>query len=49
MPQTILKVFRAFNIDEKQINISSLKNNDFFKEKDKINKLDILFKKIEND
>ena len=49
MPQTILKVFRAFNIYEKQINISSLKNNDFFKEKDKINKLDILFKKIEND
>ena len=49
MPQTILKVFRAFNIDEKQINISSLKNNDFFKEKDNINKLDILFKKIEND
>tara|TARA_Y100000590_G_scaffold263185_1_gene295329 strand:- start:3448 stop:4968 length:1521 start_codon:yes stop_codon:yes gene_type:complete len=46
MPQTAVKVLNTFNIKESQIDISTLKNNDFLKEKNKLNKLDILFKKI---
>ncbi len=47
MPQTSVKVLNSFNIKENQIDISSLKNNDTLKENNKINKLDILFKKID--
>ena len=47
MPQTSLKVLTVFNIDENDIVFSSLKNNEILKENLKINKLDILFKKIE--
>ena len=46
MPQTTLKVLSIFSINEKQINFSSIKDNKFLKEKMKISKLDILFKKI---
>jgi len=45
--QTSVKVLNAFNIKEKEIDFSSLENNEILKEKTKINKLDILFKKIE--
>tara|TARA_B100000686_G_scaffold318012_1_gene367283 strand:- start:120 stop:1646 length:1527 start_codon:yes stop_codon:yes gene_type:complete len=44
--QTSVKVLNAFNIKEKEIDFSSLQNNEILKEKTKINKLDILFKKI---
>ncbi len=47
MPQTTVKVLKTFNIEEKQIDFLTLKNNEILKEKDKINKLDILFKKID--
>ena len=47
MPQTIIKVLNIFNIKENQIDFSSLQNDNFLKEKNKINKLDILFKKID--
>ena len=47
MPQTSVKVLNTFNIQEKEINISSLQNNEILKEKSKINNLDILFKKFE--
>ncbi len=46
MPQTTLKVLNIFSINEKQINFSSITDNKFLKEKMKISKLDILFKKI---
>ena len=46
MPQTTLKVLNTFNIKENQINFSSLQNNNFLKEENKINKLEILFKKV---
>ena len=46
MPQTTLKVLSIFSINEKQINFSSITDNKFLKEKMKISKLDILFKKI---
>ena len=47
MPQTCIKVLNTFNIKENLIDFSSLENDDFLKEKIKINKLDILFKKID--
>jgi len=47
MPQTSLKVLNIFNIKESKINFSSLAVNDILIENDKINKLNILFKKIE--
>ena len=46
MPQTSIKVLNIFNIKEDQIDFSSLKNNEILKKRIKINKLDILFKKI---
>ena len=47
MPQTSLKILNIFNIKESEIDFSSLKNNEMLKENLTINKLDILFKKIE--
>ena len=47
MPQTCIKVLNTFNIKENYIDFSSLQNDDFLKEEIKINKLDILFKKID--
>ena len=47
IPQTSLKVLNSFNIKENEIKFSSLENNEFLKEQNKINKLDILFKKID--
>ena len=47
MPQTTIKVLNIFNIKETEINFSSLSMNEILKENNQINKLDILFKKIE--
>ena len=47
MPQTTVKVLKTFNIEENQIDFLTLQNNEILKENDKINKLDILFKKID--
>ena len=47
IPQTSIKVLDAFNIKENEIDVSSLEKNEILKEGNKINKLDILFKKIE--
>ena len=47
MPQTSVKVLNVLNIEENKINFSSLNKNEFLKENSKINKLNILFKKIE--
>ena len=46
MPQTSINVLNSFNIKENDIEFSSLKNNEFLKENQKIYKLNILFKKI---
>ena len=46
-PQTSVKVLNIFNIKENKIDFSSIKENETLKEGNKINKLDILFKKIE--
>ena len=47
MPQTSIRVLNALNIKEEEITISSLQENEILKEKNVINKLDILFRKIE--
>ena len=46
IPLTSIKVLNALNIKTKSINLSFLDNKDIFKDQIKINKLDILFKKI---
>jgi len=48
IPKSALKVLKTFNISENQIDINSLTNHDFLEAKSKINKIDILFKKVDN-
>ena len=47
IPESSIKALKIFGINEADINLSSIENNDFLSEVDKINKIDILFKKIE--
>ncbi len=47
MPQTTIKVLNTFNVQEQNIQFSSIENNEFLTKGNTINKLDILFKKIE--
>ncbi len=47
IPNSSLKALKIFNLTEKDINFSSIKNNDFLKKGSNINNIDILFKKIE--
>ena len=49
IPKTSLKALNIFNIKEKDINFNSLINNEFLKQGMKINKINILIKKIIND
>ena len=47
MPDSSLKVLGIFSINEKKIIFESIKENNYLKKGLKLNKLDILFKKIE--
>ncbi len=47
IPQSSLKVLNLFNIEETKISFETIKNHDFNIEERPINKIDILFKKIE--
>ena len=47
MPETSVKVLNVFNETENSIDFKSIDNNEILKKDLKINKLDILFKKIE--
>ena len=47
IPQTSLKVLKIFNINEEEIKFDTIKNHDFNNENKKINKIGILFKKVE--
>ncbi len=49
IPETSLKALNIFNIKEKDIKFNSLINNEFLKQGMKINKINILIKKIIND
>jgi methionyl-tRNA synthetase len=48
IPESALKALKIFSISEKEINFSSISNNSFLKEGNKLNKINILFKKIDN-
>ena len=47
IPESSLNALKIFSIEEKEINFSSISNHNYLKEGDRINKIDILFKKIE--
>ena len=47
IPESSVKALKIFDIKEKDIDFSSIENNDFLIKDKKINKIDILFKKIE--
>jgi methionyl-tRNA synthetase len=47
IPESSLKALKIFNLKEKDIDISSIQQNEFLPKGNKINKIDILFKKIE--
>ncbi len=47
IPDSSIKALKMFNIKENDINFSSIAINDFLKPNDKIQSIDILFKKIE--
>ena len=48
IPETSSKVLKIFDITEKKIDFNSITNNEYLKPNTKINKIGILFKKIEN-
>ena len=47
IPQSSLKALKIFNLEEKDIKLSSIMQHEFLIKGNKINKIDILFKKIE--
>ena len=47
IPQSSLNALKIFSIKEKEIDFSSIKNHNYLNGNKKINKIDILFKKIE--
>ena len=49
IPESSLKALKIFDIKENQINLSSIENHNFLNKGNDINKIDILFNKIEKD
>ena len=47
IPESSLKALKIFNIEEKDIKLDTVSNNDYLKNGNNINKIDILFNKIE--
>ena len=47
IPNSSLKALKIFDLNENDINLSSIENNEFLVKGSRINKIDILFKKIE--
>ena len=47
MPNTTLKVLKIFGVKESDIDFNSITNNEYLLVDKKINKLEILFKKID--
>ncbi len=48
IPESSLKVLKIFEIAENEINFESIKNHIFLKKGSKISKINILFKKVDN-
>ena len=49
IPQSSLKALKIFNLEEKDVIFQSIGNNEFLKKGSDINKIDILFNKIEKE
>jgi methionyl-tRNA synthetase len=47
IPDSIDKALKIFNLDSKDINLESIASHDYLREGSNINKIDILFKKVE--
>ena len=47
IPESSLKALKIFNIKEENIKLETIINNEFLTRGNKINNIDILFKKIE--
>ena len=47
IPSSSLKALKIFNLNENDIDLESIKNNEYLKKGSKINNIDILFQKIE--
>ena len=47
IPETSLKVLKIFNLSEKDVKLNSIDNNEFLIKGNKINMINILFKKID--
>ncbi len=47
IPESSLKALKIFDIEEKNIKLDSVSNNEYLTKGNNINKIDILFKKIE--
>ena len=47
IPGSSLKALKIFDIEEKDIKLNTVSNNDYLTKGNNINKIDILFKKIE--
>jgi len=47
IPESSLKALKIFDINESQIKLNSLSDNEYLTKGNNINKIDILFKKIE--
>ncbi len=47
IPQSAIKALKIFSINENEIKFSTLDDHNYLKKNDKINQIDILFKKIE--
>ena len=49
IPQSSLKALKIFNLQEKDVVFGTIKNNEFLKKGSAVNKIDILFNKIEKE
>ena len=49
IPQSSIKALKIFNLEEKDVTFQSIGNNEFLKKGSAINKIDILFNKIEKE
>ncbi len=49
IPQSSIKALKIFNLEEKDVIFQSIRNNEFLKKGSAINKIDILFNKIEKE
>ena len=49
IPESSVKALKIFNLNENDINFSSIETHDYLKAGLQINKIEILFKKIERD